>query len=78
MWPQHQMKPTAKQVRQRKLYVALGTVKGFNGFLINLEAVVKATDISIIAKYFLEKDIAGFRHRIACVEEDIKIKLRNL
>lgn len=32
--------PTSKQRRQRALYQAIGTVKGFHGYLNNLQAVL--------------------------------------
>ena len=72
-------KPTSKrQQTQRRNWQALGTVKGFNGYLINLEHVIKHSGVSAIDKHFLNQDIAILRNRLAILEKALQRSNRHL
>lgn len=70
------MNPTPKQIRQRKLYVALGTVKGFNGYLLNLKAVIERTDIDVVTKYYFERDLQALQIQLSIAEEKLRASLK--
>jgi hypothetical protein len=71
-------KPSNKQLKQRKLWQAIGTVQGFNGYLINLLCVVKATDIDVANKQCLEQDIQTLQNRLIVLNKVFEAHIRNI
>lgn len=65
-----------KQKAQWAKRQALGTVKGFNGYLINLENVCNAVPAMAVDKLFLHTAINTLKNQLAIFEEAlIKNKL---
>lgn len=72
---------TPKQVEQHKLRQALGTVKGFHGYLNNLRHVVAnctPKEELLFTSYYLNKDIDDLTYQLQITEEHIRRQLRNL
>lgn len=72
---------TPKQLEQRKLRLALGTIKGFHGYLNNLQHVVKdctPKERLLFTSYFLARAISFLRHQLLVSEEHIRAQLKNL
>lgn len=63
---------TPKQKAQWARRQALGTVKGFNGYLINLEAVCNAVPKMAIDKLFLHTAVNTLRNQLAIFEEALR------
>lgn len=72
------MSPPTKQRNQQRMWQALGTVKGFHGYLHNSESVVKACPKLAVDKYFLEKDIRTLRNRLHIMEEALRQGIKEL
>ena len=72
---------TPKQHDQQRLRQALGTVKGFHGYLHNLRGVVAVCiqkEELLFTSYYLNKDIDTLSYQLKITEEHIKRQLRNL
>ena len=69
---------TPKQMQQWKLFVALGCVTGINGYLTNLYANVKATNIDNMRKHILYYTIAGLTDELARVETELRNEMQKL
>lgn len=72
---------TPRQAEQRKLRLALGTCKGFHGYLHNLRHVVTACtpkESLLLTSYWLNGDIDKLHHQLRVTEEQIKTQLKNL
>lgn len=72
---------TLKQREQQRLRLALGTVKGFHGYLHNLHCVVAACiprEELLFTSYFLGKDIDTLSYQLKITEEHIRRQLRKL
>ena len=72
---------TPKQAEQRRLRLALGTCKGFHGYLHNLQHVVKdctPKEELLFTSYFLDKAIGMLKYQLTVSEEQIKTQLKNL
>lgn len=67
-----------KQVRQRKFYVALGTVTGFHGYLHNLVNVVDSLDISEEDKLVLDFDVRRLQIDLLLIQSSILDKMKQL
>lgn len=72
---------TPKQLEQRRLRVALGTCKGFHGYLHNLRYVVTnciPKQELLLTSYWLNGDIDKLHHQLRVTEDQIKRQLKNL
>ncbi len=72
---------TSKQLEQQRLWTALGTVKGFHGYLHNLKQVVAtctAKEELLFTSYFLNRCIGMLHYQLEVTEEHIRKQLRNL
>lgn len=72
---------TPKQAEQRRLRLALGTCKGFHGYLNNLRCVVLdciPKESLLLTSYWLNGDIDKLHHQLRVTEEQIKTQLKNL
>jgi hypothetical protein len=72
------MKPSPKQIEQQKLFIALGTVKGFNGYLFNLNTTVNRTCIYQHDKTKLSAAVVNLMEQLKNVEESIRTELKDL
>lgn len=72
---------TSRQIEQRKLRLALGTVKGFHGYLDNLQHAVEICtprEQLQFTSYFLDKTIKELKYQLRVTEDQIKVQLKNL
>lgn len=70
-----------KQREQQRLRQALGTVKGFHGYLHNLRYVVGACTSKeelLFTSYWLNNDIDRLHYQLRITEEHIRRQLNNL
>jgi hypothetical protein len=70
--------PTLKQRQQQNLYRAIGTVKGFSGYLHNLQATVNLCPRLGIDKLFLKQDVNKLKNRLAILEEALRKEIKKL
>lgn len=71
-------KSSSKQKTQQELWQALGTVKGFNGYLHNLQHVVGRTIIYQNDKHRLNTAILELMAQLKNTEQSIRIELSDL
>ena len=64
--------PTARQKKQRAYYQALGTVKGFHGYLNNLQRTLKHTELP----FFNFPEITALHHVLRIYEDHIRGQLQ--
>lgn len=67
-----------KQQKQRELRQALGTVIGIRGYLNNLNSVVKRTCLDSKIKALFEEDVVCLNLSTRAIEDQIRLKLKNL
>lgn len=72
---------TPKQKEQQRLRQALGTVKGFHGYLHNLRNTVNtctAKEELLFTSYWLNNDIDKLHYQLRATEDHIRKQLKNL
>jgi len=71
-------RPSGKQIEQQKLWQALGTVMGFQGYLHNLNYVVSRTCIYQYDKNKLSAAVLNLMAELKNCKEFIRCELKNL